>query len=322
MGKGRRNKVLRLTPAKIKYIIRAKTNNISSRIISIEMKVSIRTVNRVWGHWVKNKELLTPKKFGRPKTYLEEADKCLILQIHKEQKCGARRLEKIIEHKYGKHIPHNAIHQFLLENGLAHEDKKKKKRRKPWIRYERKHSLSAVHLDWHTSQFNGKEVCVVLDDSSRFILAGGEFAAATGIASVGLVRRVLEDFGQVRKIREVITDHGTQFFANKLDKNGNSESEFGIFLAENGIKHIMARVKHPQTNGKIEKWYHTYEKNRKLFDDFDKFVNWYNSTRYHESLDEKHYLQTPEDAFWSRMPDGCKLNQFLIRMGREFNVTS
>ena len=170
MGKGRRNKVLKLTPAKVKYIIRAKTNNISSRIIAAEMKVSIRTVNRVWGHWMKNKEPLAPRKFGRPKTNLNEADKCLILEIHKEQNSGARRLEKIIEHKYGRHIPHNAIHQVLLENGLASENKKEKRRRKPWIRYERKHSLTAVHLDWHTSRINGKEVCVVLDDSSRFNL--------------------------------------------------------------------------------------------------------------------------------------------------------
>ena len=81
MGKGRRNKVLKLTPAKIKYIIRAKTNNISSRIISIEMKVSIRTVNRVWGYWMKNKEPLTLKKFGRPKTYLNDPDRLLILKI-------------------------------------------------------------------------------------------------------------------------------------------------------------------------------------------------------------------------------------------------
>ena len=101
MGKGRRNKVLKLTPAKIKYIIGAKTNNISSRIISIEMKVSIRTVNRVWGYWMKNKEPLALKKFGRPKTYLNDTDRFLILKIHKEQNCGARRLEKIIEHKCG-----------------------------------------------------------------------------------------------------------------------------------------------------------------------------------------------------------------------------
>jgi len=322
MVKGRKNKVLKLTPAKINYIIRSKTNNISSRTISIDMKLSIRTVNRVWGHWVKNKEPWRPKKFGRPKTHLEDAAKLLILKIHKEQNCGARRLESIIDHKFGKHIPHNAIHQVLLENGLASENKKKKRRRKPWIRYERKHSLTAVHLDWHTSHFNGKEFCVVLDDCSRFILAGGEYIAATANTSIDLVRKTLDEYGEIRKIREVITDHGTQFFANKKDKNGESESDFSLFLKKNEIKHILARVKHPQTNGKVEKWYHTYEKNRKLFDDFDKFLSWYNSIRYHESLDEKHYLQTPEDAFWARMPDGCKLNQFFSRMERDLNATN
>ena len=84
---------------------------------------------------MKNKEPLTPGKFGRSRTYLNDQDRLLILKIHKEQKCSARRLEKIIEHKYGRHIPHNSIHQILLENDLAHEDKKKKKRRKLWIRY-------------------------------------------------------------------------------------------------------------------------------------------------------------------------------------------
>ena len=66
MVKGRRNKVLKLTPAKVKYIIRAKTNNISSKIIAAEMKVSIRTVNRAWSYWMKNKKPWAPKKFGRP----------------------------------------------------------------------------------------------------------------------------------------------------------------------------------------------------------------------------------------------------------------
>ena len=156
MGKGRVNKVLKLTPAKVNYIIREKTNNNSSKIIAADMKISIRTVNRVWSHWMKNKEPWAPKKFGLPKKHLGESDVQLILEIHKEQNSGARRIEKIIEQKYGRHIPHNSIHQVLLERGLANEDKQKKKRRKPWIRYERKHSLTAVHLDWHTSRSMAK----------------------------------------------------------------------------------------------------------------------------------------------------------------------
>jgi transposase len=131
MGKGRANKVLKLTPAKIKYIIREKTNNLSSKTIAADTKVSIRTVNRVWSHWMKNKEPWAPKKFGRTKKSLGESDIQLILKIHKEQNSGARRIEKIIKQKYGKRIPHNAIHHVLLENGLANEEKQKKKRRKP-----------------------------------------------------------------------------------------------------------------------------------------------------------------------------------------------
>jgi len=121
----------------------------------------------------------------------------------------------------------------------------------------------------------------------------------------------LKDYGDIRKIREVIIDHGSQFLANKTNKEGDSESAFDSFLSKNDNENILAGVKRPQTNGKIEKLYHTYKKSRKLFDDFYKFLDWYNSIRYHVSLDEKHYLQTPEDAFWSRMPDECKLNQFL-----------
>ena len=33
-----------------------------------------------------------------------------------------RTLYVIIEHKYGTHIPHNAIHRVLLENGLSNEN--------------------------------------------------------------------------------------------------------------------------------------------------------------------------------------------------------
>ncbi len=197
---GKRNKVVKLTDKKIRYIIRAKTNNISPKRIALEIVVSESTVKRVWMYWMKNRELLPIKKFGRKSQDLDGESVDLILEIHKKQRLGARRLEKIIEFEHGIHIPHNKIHKVLLEHGLANESKNKKKRRKAWIRYEREHSLTAVHLDWHTSKINGKELCVVLDDSSRCILAGNEFDEATAENSINLVQEVLDRFGEIRKI--------------------------------------------------------------------------------------------------------------------------
>ncbi|MGD0953705.1 MAG: hypothetical protein ABR985_15175 [Methanotrichaceae archaeon] len=50
------------------------------------------------------------------------------------------------------------------------------------------------------------------------ILAGGEFDAATAENSIELIREVLEKFEAIRRIEEVITDRGSQFYANKKDK--------------------------------------------------------------------------------------------------------
>ncbi len=252
---GKRNKVVKLTDRKIKYIIRAKTRNDSDKNIARDMKISTSTDKRVWMYWLKYHEPISIKKFGRKNKVISEESERLILEVYTEQKLGARRLEKIIKFKYDKQIPHNRIHQVLLKNGLAYEDNNKKKRRKAWIRYERKHILTAVHLDLHTGKVIEKEVCVVLDDSSRYILAGGEFDSATAESSINLMQDALNNYSWIRRIEQVITDRGSQFYANKKDKNDQSESSFEAFLIEHDIKHIKARVKHPQTNGKVEKWY-------------------------------------------------------------------
>jgi len=39
------------------------------------------------------------------------------------------------------------------------------------------------------------------------------------------------------------------------------------------IKPILAQVKHPQTNGKIEKWFDSYRRFRKFFASFDECVD-------------------------------------------------
>jgi hypothetical protein len=84
-------------------------------------------------------------------------------------------LEPIIEGFYNIHISHNRIHMCLLSEGLAEQNVRKKKRRK-WIRYERKNSMSAGHIEWHEDTEDSIKVWAILDDASRKILAGGESA--------------------------------------------------------------------------------------------------------------------------------------------------
>ena len=192
-----------------------------------------------------------------------------------KQHVNALYLERAVSFYQKVRIPHNTIHKIMLEKGYAKEQESKKGRRKPWIRYERAHSLSAVHMDWHESRaVQGKQVCVVLDDASRKVLSGGEFDNATEENSVLLLKEALQSCRQAYNlgIRECISDHGTQFYADKRDRQGEANHLFEEFLRTEVVRQILCRVKHPQTNGKEEKLFDFYEKHRGRYDSLAELI--------------------------------------------------
>ena len=292
---------LRLTEKKVRYIVRHKQRGKSNREIAFEMRVSISTVKRVWSYWLAYKEYLPIRKRGRKVKELSEEEKEIIREAKAKYKLGARRLEKVIEQVYGIHIPHNRIHKFLVEEGLAKEEPKKKRRRKPYIRYEREHSMSVAHIDWFEK--DGIKFRAITDDASRKILAAGEFQHANTANSIALVDKLVEDYWDIMPLEELISDNGSEFGAHRRNGKKEWDSRFKSYVEALGIKLITTRIKHPQTNGKIEKLFDCYNM-QNYFESLDDFVYWYNNVRFHESLNTKHYLQTPEDAFWSRLPVG------------------
>jgi len=88
--------------------------------------------------------------------------------------------------------------------------------------------------------------------------------------------KLVERYWIICPLRELIMDHGAEFGAHRRDENGQWDSEFKQHIVNLGIKPILARVKHPQTNGKIEEWFDSYRRFRKFFASFDEFVDWYN----------------------------------------------
>jgi len=248
--------------------------------------VSIRRVNQVYFAYLETGELPEiGKKNGRPPKPIEDWETGLVRVAWVKYRVSADTLERLILRDYGSHIGHNRIHKIMLLLGFAKKKSKKDIRKKDWIMYERRHSLTAVHIDWH--QHSRTYVFAVIDDASRKILALLECSSATTSASI----RGMEEALKHGKIRQCISDHGAQFIANI-----GGDSKFKKYLDSQQIKQILCRVKHPQSNGKIEKWFEIYDRHRHAFENKEDFIQWYNEVRPHRSL-RFDVLETPAQAF-------------------------
>jgi len=163
------------------------------------------------------------QNLGRPKKPITKETIKIIKQAYQKDQLSAQYLQKIIYKRQKIIIPHRTIHTVLLNLEYAHHQPSKQKRRAPWIRYKRKHSLSLIHTDWHHHCANGKYLCTMLDDSSRKIIAAGEFEAETTENAIIVLKKAQRDCLKGYFIKAVLTDHGTQFCANNRDKKGYAE---------------------------------------------------------------------------------------------------
>jgi len=291
---------MKLSKKKIRGIIHQKEKKESSGIIAKIQRITRRRVDQLWKQYRETGEIpLIGEAMGRPKKPVTPEESSVIDPAYQRFRYGARMLAQLIWKDYAVSISHNRIHRYLMDRGLAKAETSKRKQRK-WVRYERKHSMSAGHIDWHEDPVKGLKICAILDDSSRKILAIDEFATINTENSKAIVERAIREYGSICPLRELIMDHGSEFGAHRIDENGNWDSEFKQYLESQGIRPIPARVKHPQTNGKIEKWFDTYRRFRYEFETLDDFILWYND-RPHGSLDFVN-LESPNLAFWRRLP--------------------
>ncbi len=144
-----------------------------------------------------------------------------------------------------------------------------KNTRKPWIRYERIHSLSLVHTDYHYT-VDGRYLCTILDDASRKVLAAGEFDHKTTENALLVLKQAIEECESWNHpVLAVLTDHGSEFYANKRDAMGHADHEYEVFLKDHGIWQILCGVNHPQTNGRVERLFDFYVNHRGRCGSFD-----------------------------------------------------
>jgi putative transposase len=289
--------MVKLNERKIRWIIHEKLRGRGAGELALIQRVSRRRVEQLWQAYRLTGVLPALKKAGRPRNAsISLRDAALILEAYDKLKVNALTLEHVLKHSHGLNLPHNSIHAILKENGRALPQPSKQRRRK-WVRYEREHSMSLWHMDWKQLS-NGRWWIACMDDASRLIVGYDVFQDPTAENTIQVLKQAITKHGPPR---EILTDRGSQFYANEGERREKGISQFEAYLAEQGIKHILCRVNHPQSNGKLERFYGVYEQKQHQFKSIDEYVQWHNEVKPHLSLNIE-ALETPIQAFHRKLP--------------------
>lgn len=290
--------MVRLKERRLEWAIKEKEKGIANKEIYPLLNIKKRRFQQLYAEYKMTGKIPELKWNRRPKTHLVKQEEELVDKAIEESGLrGSVHLRLYVQRYYKVTLPNNKIHRYLLKKGIAEEDEKKKKQR-VYKLYERDHSFSLGHLDWHVSKcIPNKQVCILIDDASRKVISGGEFDNALEDHAIQIVKDGIKiaykNYSSVWT--QMNTDKGSQFYANKKDSEGEkAKSRFELFLEEKGIKHIPSRRNHPQTNGKNERWFRTYEEHRRRYKTFKEFIDWYNN-KINLGLSRKEGI-TPNDA--------------------------
>jgi len=231
------------------------------------------------------------------KTDKETEDAIVALRL-KHPAIGAKKLKRMLENK-GEYAPaYSTINAILHRNGLI--TKEASEAATPHIRFEKKRPNEMWQADYkgHFAMKDGNRChpLSVLDDHSRFCLCVDAKVGECGEGAKESFLRVFERHGLPDTI---LCDNGNPW--GTVQSVGYTK--FEVWLMDFGILTKHCRIRHPQTQGKEERFNGTLLreriKHREYEDfahaqvDFDEYRTFYNYERPHHALN----LDTPSERY-------------------------
>jgi len=280
----------KLTFEKRIWIVKQYNKGADINQIALAQRINKRCVYQLL---VKFKEFgidgLKDHKTGRSENELSSTAEIIIMDLRRRFGYGACRIEQLLRSK-GFSISHRQIEKLLVRNGLVEPNFKKQKARK-WVRYELPNPNDLWHTDWSHDPFTDQNLSVYLDDRTRLVTSYGIFSRASAENTLCLLKAGIACYG---KPKSVMTDHGSTYYANRSEAN-QEKTQFRITLDALGIKHYLARINRPQTNGKVERFFLTYKTEYATgsFKGIKDYIKHYNEARPHMSLNYK----TPREVW-------------------------
>lgn len=225
-------------------------------------------------------------------TRTPEAVERRILELRTENPgWGAKTLRKVLENQGEQNLPCvKTVNNILHRHGCISPEESQK--RQPFTRYEKE----KCNMMWQTD-FKGEfrmednNYCyplTIIDDHSRFSIKIAPRLSTKNVV-IPVFTEVFHEYGLPDSI---LSDNGAQFAGFR-----KGYTQFERWLMELDILPIHGRIKHPQTQGKIERFHRTMKQellNHISISNIDdaevQFGDWrekYNNIRPHEALGMK-----------------------------------
>lgn len=286
---------------------------------AVDKGVSLEQLSRVFGpsrtailNWIEaykkgGVEGLTPKPPVPPvrrRSAASEAKREQVVVMRREHPdYGTRRIRDVLARLHALGVSETEVRRILHEEGLiAERPEQAPAREHPERRFERAAPNQLWQSDIFTFLLRRHErlyLTAFMDDHSRFIVSH----ALAHHQKSGLVMEALERaIAEYGTPEEILTDQGRQYTAWR------GETEFEQELRRQGIRHIKSRPQHPQTVGKVERFWKTmWEEflSRTVFADYADcarrlalFIDAYNFRRPHQGIGGL----VPADRFFRAAP--------------------
>ena len=212
----------------------------------------------------------------------------------------------MLKRKFSPSIPSlSTIRKYIAKEGLSKQQSHPKL---GYVKFQRKFPNDLWQIDIAGVQSIEKVgkvfLFAVLDDCSRFVPAAFYANNEKGRNVIELLRQGFLAFGRPRQI---VADNGRQF-RNTIGELGTKYTKLLQLL---DVEPIFAKPYHPQTKGKLERWFGTVIKSflseirfkvkgldtyslKDLNKDFSEWLRWYNYEKPHRSLP---HSTNPADIF-------------------------
>lgn len=183
-----------------------------------------------------------------PRRTSEELERLVVQYRLRYPDWGARKLRIVLADREGAILTRSTIHRILLRYDMVRDEDRHTEAK---LRFEREHPNELWQMDFKGHK--GWRLTVgplsILDDHSRYVVV---------LKALGSTRRepvqeqVEQAFQECGVPQAMLMDHGTPWWSAT---SPSGFTHLGVWLMKQGIELYWSGIRHPQTQGKVERFH-------------------------------------------------------------------